>query len=133
LDAGVVRVMLEADAPRVNCGEHGPTVMAVAWARHGAGHTYAFDDQVAWLAVQSDRDPLRILARAYLNDDDEALAEACRRLPEREIRRAAALLSPFEDGLGSYYWLKVIVQIDELYLFFRRASFLLARGLDLEA
>jgi transposase len=45
-------VWLEADAPRVNCPEHGPTVRAVPWARHGAGHTRAFDDQVAWLATQ---------------------------------------------------------------------------------
>jgi transposase len=46
-----VRVFLEADAPRVDCPEHGPTVVAVPWARHAAGHTYAFDDTVAWLAV----------------------------------------------------------------------------------
>ena len=42
---------LEADAPRVNCPEHGPTVVAVPWARHTAGHTFGFDDTVAWLAV----------------------------------------------------------------------------------
>jgi transposase len=52
LDLGTVRVLLEADAPRVNCGLHGPTVVQVPWARHGAGHTRAFDDTVAWLAVQ---------------------------------------------------------------------------------
>jgi transposase len=51
LDWGTVQVVLEADAPRVNCPEHGPTVVAVPWARHHAGHTYAFDDTVAWLAV----------------------------------------------------------------------------------
>jgi transposase len=45
-------VLLEADAPRVSCSVHGPTVAAVPWARHGAGHTYAFDEQVAWLATQ---------------------------------------------------------------------------------
>ena len=33
LDLGTVRVVLEADAPRVNCAEHGPTVAAVPWAR----------------------------------------------------------------------------------------------------
>jgi transposase len=27
-------------------------VAAVPWARHAAGHTYAFDEQVAWLATQ---------------------------------------------------------------------------------
>lgn len=51
LDWGTVEVFLEAEAPRVNCPTHGPTVVAVAWARHHAGHTYAFDDTVAWLAV----------------------------------------------------------------------------------
>lgn len=52
LDLGTIRAELEADAPRVNCHEHGPTVVRVPWARHGAGHTHAFDDTVAWLAVQ---------------------------------------------------------------------------------
>jgi transposase len=51
LDLGTVRVFLEADAPRVNCRRHGPTVIAVPWARHAAGHTRDFDDMVAWLAV----------------------------------------------------------------------------------
>ena len=51
LDLGTIEVWLEAEAPRVNCPEHGPTVAAVPWARHGAGHTRAFDDTVAWLAV----------------------------------------------------------------------------------
>jgi transposase len=55
LDAGPVRVVLEADAARVNCPEHGPTVTQMPWARHDAGHTYAFDDQVAWLAVHTSK------------------------------------------------------------------------------
>jgi len=41
LDLGVVQAFVEADAPRVDCPEHGPTVIAVPWARHHAGHTYA--------------------------------------------------------------------------------------------
>jgi transposase len=52
LDLGTVQVELEADAPRVDCPEHGATVIAVPWARHKAGHTHGFDDTVAWLAVQ---------------------------------------------------------------------------------
>lgn len=52
LDLGTLRVFLEADAPRVNCRTHGPTVIAVPWARHGVGHTRDFDDTVAWLATQ---------------------------------------------------------------------------------
>jgi transposase len=52
LDLGTVRVFVEAEAPRVRCRTHGPTVAQVPWARHGAGHTRDFDDQAAWLAVQ---------------------------------------------------------------------------------
>ena len=51
LDVGTVRAWVEADAPRVRCRLHGVVVAAVPWARHGAGHTRVFDDQVAWLAV----------------------------------------------------------------------------------
>ena len=51
LDAGLLQVWLEADAPRVSCLVHGVVVAHVPWARHGAGHTTAFDDTVAWLAV----------------------------------------------------------------------------------
>ena len=52
LDLGTVRVFLEADAPRVSCSTHGPTVIQVPWARHGVGHTRDFDETVAWLATQ---------------------------------------------------------------------------------
>jgi transposase len=44
LDLGTVRAELEAEAPRVSCREHGVVVAAVPWARHGAGHTYAYTD-----------------------------------------------------------------------------------------
>ena len=47
LDLGTIRAVLEAEAPRVRRPVHGPTVAAVPWARHAAGHTYAFDEQVA--------------------------------------------------------------------------------------
>lgn len=63
LDLGVVQVFLEAEAPRVDCPTHGPTVVAVAWARHGAGHTLMFDDQVAWLAVHTSRTAVGELMR----------------------------------------------------------------------
>jgi transposase len=55
LDAGTMRVFIEADAPRVRCAEHAVTVAAVPWARHGAGHTRAFDDQVAWLVTHTSK------------------------------------------------------------------------------
>lgn len=63
LDLGAVQVFLEADAPRVNCLSHGPTVRAVPWARHGVGHTRAFDQQVAWLATQCSRSAVTELMR----------------------------------------------------------------------
>ena len=63
LDLGTVQVFLEADAPRVNCQAHGPTVRQVPWARHGAGHTRAFDQQVAWLATQCSKTAITKLMR----------------------------------------------------------------------
>jgi transposase len=63
LDLGTIQVWLEADAPRVNCREHGPTVRSVPWARHAAGHTVVFDEQVAWLATQCSKTAVTELMR----------------------------------------------------------------------
>jgi transposase len=63
LDAGTTKVFLEADAPRVDCPRHGPTVIAVPWARHDAGHTKQFDQQVAWLAVECSKTAVAALMR----------------------------------------------------------------------
>ncbi|MCX4756199.1 ISL3 family transposase [Kitasatospora purpeofusca] len=52
LDAAGLKLYLEADAPRVTCGRHGVVVAAVPWARHDAGHTRDFDQQVAWMATE---------------------------------------------------------------------------------
>ena len=53
LDLGTLVCHLQADSPRVDCPEHGPTVAQVPWARHGAGHTREFDDQLAWLVTHT--------------------------------------------------------------------------------
>jgi len=63
IDLGTVRCFLEADSPRVACPEHGPTVVQVPWARHGAGHTYDFDDLVAWLVTHTAKSTLCELFR----------------------------------------------------------------------
>ena len=55
LDLGTTVAMLEADTPRVRCRDHGVVVAYVPWARHDAGHTLAFDDQVAWLATRASK------------------------------------------------------------------------------
>ncbi len=63
LDLGTMRAVLEAEAPRVACPEHGVVVAAVPWARHDAGHTYGFDATVAWLATQSSKSTVTELMR----------------------------------------------------------------------
>lgn len=63
LVVGVARAVIEADAPRVSCPEHGVVVAAVPWARHGAGHTQAFDQLVAWLAVHTAKSAVSQLMR----------------------------------------------------------------------
>jgi transposase len=90
LDLGEVRSFLEADAPRVNCAEHGPTVVQVPWARHGAGHTRAFDDLVAWLAVHTSKTAIVELLRIAW-----ATVGA---IVSRVVEEARAAVDPF-DGL----------------------------------
>jgi transposase len=63
LDLGTMVAELEADAPRISCPEHGVLVAAAPWARHHAGHTRFFDDQVAWLAVQTSKTAVTRLMR----------------------------------------------------------------------
>ncbi|MDG4834799.1 ISL3 family transposase [Solwaraspora sp. WMMD1047] len=63
LDLGVLRAEVEAQAPRVSCAVHGVVVAAVPWARHGAGHTRAFDATVAWLAVHTAKSAVSRLMR----------------------------------------------------------------------
>lgn len=63
LDLGTVMTWLEADAPRVRYRTHGVVVAHVPWARHDAGHTRAFDDQVAWLATQALKTTATVLMR----------------------------------------------------------------------
>jgi transposase len=63
LDSGTVRVFVEADSVRVECPVHGVVVAHVPWARHDAGHTHAFDAQVAWLATQASKSAITQLMR----------------------------------------------------------------------
>ena len=63
LDVGTTKVFIEAAAPRVRCRDHGVTVAAVPWARHGAGHTRDFDDLAAWLTVRTSKSAVMELLR----------------------------------------------------------------------
>lgn len=62
-DVGCRPAFVEAPAPRVRCPEHGVTVAVVPWARHGAGHTRAFDDMVAWFATRMSKTAVAAFAR----------------------------------------------------------------------
>jgi transposase len=90
LDLGTLRCLVEADAPRVRCPAHGPTVIAVPWARHGAGHTRAFDDQVAWLAVHTSKTAVCELMRVAWRTVGSIV--------ERVVAEARGAHDPF-DGL----------------------------------
>jgi transposase len=90
LDLGEVRSFLEAEAPRVDCAEHGPTVIQFPWARHAAGHTRAFDDTVAWLAVHTSKTAVVELLRIAW-----ATVGA---IVSRVVDEARAVADPF-DGL----------------------------------
>lgn len=98
LDLGEMRSFVEADAPRVNCAEHGPTVIQVPWARHNAGHTRAFDDTVAWLATHTSKTAITVLLRIAWATVGAIVA--------RVVDEARAEVDPF-DGL-------VRIGIDEI-------------------
>jgi transposase len=63
LDLATTFCFLEADAPRVRCRRHGVVVAAVPWARHGSRFTRQFEDQVAWLAVNTSKTAVADLMR----------------------------------------------------------------------
>lgn len=90
LDLGELRSFVEADAPRVNCPEHGPTVIQVPWARHAAGHTRTFDDTVAWLAVHTSKTAITELLRIAWTTVGAIV--------NRVVDEARAVVDPF-DGL----------------------------------
>ena len=114
LDAALVQVWLEADAPRVACPEHGIVVAYVPWARHGAGHTSAFDDTVAWLAVASAKSTvcelLRIAWRTVGSIIHRVAAEAvAARDPLEGLRRIGIDEISYKRG---HRYLTVVVDHD---------------------
>ena len=63
LDLGTTVCFLEADAPRVECIQHGVVVAAVPWARHDAWFTRSFEDTIAWLTVNTSKTAICHLMR----------------------------------------------------------------------
>ena len=88
LDLGTTKAYIEAEAPRVECKRHGVIVAAVPWARHDSSFTTAFDDQVAWLAVNTSARAVAALMRTTWR----AVGGICRRVSD-EARAQRDLLS----------------------------------------
>jgi transposase len=63
MDLASTLCWLEADAPRVSCPRHGVVVAKVPWARHDSGFCWAFENQVAWLAVNCSKSAVAELMR----------------------------------------------------------------------
>ncbi len=55
IDVGMATCELIAEAPRVSCPEHGPTVAEVAFARHDSAFSRAFEDLVVFDAIVSNK------------------------------------------------------------------------------
>jgi transposase len=88
LDVGVVLCYLQADAPRVKCPEHGVAVAHVPWARHGAGHSRDFDDQVAWLVTHTSKSAVAEVMRVAWRSVGSIIT--------RVVDDARAVKDPFE-------------------------------------
>ena len=114
LEPGTTKVFLEAPAPRVRCRNHGVTVAAVPWARHGAGHTCDFDDQAAWLAVHVSKSavvqPLRVAWRTV-----GAIAERVSSDIDRRVDRLEGLTRIGVDEISykrGHRYLTIVVDHD---------------------
>jgi transposase len=87
LDLGTTRAFVAAAAPRVSCRHHGVVVAAVPWARRDSGFTRGFEDQLAWLAVNTSKtavaDLMRVAWRTVGWACARVTAEAERKLGDR--------------------------------------------------
>jgi transposase len=88
LDLGTTPAFVEAEAPRVECRRHGVIVAAVPWARHDSSFTTAFEDQAAWLAVNTSATAVARLMRTTWR----AVGGICRRVVD-EARARRDLLA----------------------------------------
>ena len=84
VDVGFATCELIADARRVDCPEHGPTVAAVPWARHDSAFSRAFEDLVVHDAIvgnkQAAADRYGVSWRAVNNMCIRVAAEALGRV-----------------------------------------------------
>jgi len=88
LDLGTTLAFVEADAPRVTCRRHGVVVCAVPWARHNSRFTRCFEDQTAWLAVNTSKTAVAQLMRVAWR----SVGQICQRVAA-EAQRDVDLLA----------------------------------------
>jgi transposase len=88
MDLGTTKAYVEAEAPRVECKRHGVIVAGVPWARHDSWFTTAFEDQCAWLAVNTSARAVAALMRTTWR----AVGGICRRVSD-EARARRDLLA----------------------------------------
>jgi hypothetical protein len=86
-EVGFATCELIAGAPRVACRVHGPTVIAVSWARHNTTFTAAFEDVVVHDEVVSNKQA----ATDRYGLSWRAVNHACIRLAEEALARTALL------------------------------------------
>ncbi|MGH9001611.1 MAG: ISL3 family transposase, partial [Acidimicrobiia bacterium] len=98
VDVGFATCELTGEAPRVECPEHGPTVAALPWARHGSRFTRAFEDLVVWEAIVANK----AAAAARYGISWRAVDHACVRVAIEALGRTDLL-----DGL-------VAIAVDEV-------------------
>lgn len=80
---GLAKAYVEAEAPRVQCREHGVVVQRAPWARKSSRFTSVFEDQLAWLAVRTDKTTLANLLQVAWRTVGailERVAESMRRV-----------------------------------------------------
>jgi transposase len=107
LDLGTTRAFVEAEAPRVQCARHGVVVAAVPWARHDSSFTREFEDQCAWLAVNTSASAVAALMRTTWR----TVGWICRRVAD-EARARRDLL----DGLRRIGFDEIAVRKGQTYL-----------------
>jgi transposase len=98
VDVGFATCEVTAEAPRVTCPAHGPTVAQVPWARHDSRFSRAFEDLVVYDAIASNK----LVASRRHGVSWRAVDAMCVRVCEEALGRVDLL-----DGL-------VALAIDEV-------------------
>jgi hypothetical protein len=114
--------------PTGNDQSTSPATVLAGWRQSAEGADSA--DNLLWyilkhaINVDSEKEFWTALKDSYGGAQDPSLWSRLRRIPERSLRQAATILSPFEKGgLGTFDELSMISEIDNMYLFVEQLIF----------